>query len=261
VKKIIASLSVVFIFVCFANSQEVRDGQTVKPSLNVVLENILFSPLTKTKEGVIFYPAVKGANKIKLWTFTVRDENGDIVKILSGRKKLPEKIVWDGLNNDGFIVADGRYSAEIYVQTDKGDFKFDDPGIIVDNTPPFVSLKAADDVYFIDRNGKMNKNINLYLSCGDENEIDSSGSYIKVINYKDKEVKDFKFEEKIPEIITWDGTDDIYDAFLRPGNYRIIFLVSDRAGNKESVKYEISVIEYPKEKEQVLENNKTEQSE
>jgi len=238
----------IFIFsVAYANQ---------KPSLSVVQENTFFSVLSKTKEGIVFYPHVKGVNKIKSWTFMVRDEDNNLVRIISGKKNIPEKIVWDGVDNFGQPVSDGHYKIEIYINADKGDLKFEDSEIIIDTVPPFVSVKAANDTYYI-YSGKLNKNINLYLSCGDESGIDYSDSFISILNFKNKEINKFRFTEEIPEVIEWDGTDYIYDALVRPGNYKIIFSVFDKAGNKESSIYEISIVEIVHES---FESNKLEES-
>ncbi|MDR1695176.1 MAG: hypothetical protein LBR69_00875 [Endomicrobium sp.] len=254
-KKIIISVLHVFVFVFFTCPAETQDRQEIKPSLSVETENSLFSVSAKAKEGIMFYPAVKGAaGKIDMWLFIVRNEKGDIVKTLSGKKSIPEKIVWDGSDNLGSAAVDGRYRVELYARAGKSEMRFENPDIVIDTTPPFVSVASADNVYFIDGGGKINKSINLYLSCGDENGIDYAESSVKVFNYKNNEIKSFKFTETIPETIMWNGIDDIYDAFIRPGNYKIVFSVSDKAGNKESVKYEISVIESA----QTVEGSKTE---
>ena len=119
-------------------------------------------------------------------------------------------------------------------------------GIIIDTTLPFVSLKPANDVYFINEEGKISKSINVYLSHGDESGIDYSDSYLEVISYNNITVKTFKFEDRIPEFISWDGVDDVYSLPLPLGNFRIVFSVLDIAGNKSEVESEISIVLMPK---------------
>jgi outer membrane protein OmpA-like peptidoglycan-associated protein len=120
--------------------------------------------------------------------------------------------------------------------------------ITIDATFPFISMKTADDVYFLnDKDGSFSKDMNIYLSAGDENALDFERSSLKVFSFKEKEVKGFKFENKIPELISWDGRDDIYGNYLPNGNYKIVFTVADKAGNTLNVTNEILVIPMPKE--------------
>ena len=234
------------ILLCFFISFGCGFAAAQEPWLTVVIENPLFSPVSAAKEGVVFSPKTEGINKIKRWLLTITDDSGKKVKEIAGSKSLPERIVWDGTDNSGKIVDDGRYSYEIFVKADKSHMFINNSGIIVDTTLPFVSLKPANDVYFINEEGKISKNINIYLSYGDETGVDYSNSYVKVVSYNGIDVKNFKFNNRIPEFISWDGVDDVYSLPLPLGNFGIIFSVSDISGNRAEVESEISVVQMPK---------------
>lgn len=234
------------ILLCFFVSYGCGLAAAEEPSLTVIIENPLFSPVAKVKEGVIFSPKTEGINKVKRWLLTITDEKGRKVKETAGSKSLPEKIVWDGTDDDGEIADDGRYNYEFFVRADKSHMFIKNSGIIIDTALPFVSLKPANDVYFVNEEGKFSKNINIYLSDGDETGVDYSNSSLKVISYNGINVKTFKFQNRIPEFISWDGVDEVYSLPLPLGNYRIVFSAADIAGNKSEVSSEISVVHIPK---------------
>jgi outer membrane protein OmpA-like peptidoglycan-associated protein len=223
-------------------------------TLSISVENTLFSVVAKVKEGVVFMPRVKNFKKTKLWFLTIRngENNKKTREIIVTKTPVPERVIWDGLTSDGELAADGLYSYKFFVLTDKGSRVIEKSNAItIDSTPPFVSLQCANDVYFInpEDNGKFTKNLVIYLSAGDENAIDYSKSYLEVLSYNDKKVKEFLFNDKIPDFIMWDGIDEVYNMPLPLGNYKINFVVSDKAGNISQIDSEISVAPVPKEPE------------
>ncbi|MDR1941776.1 MAG: OmpA family protein [Endomicrobium sp.] len=218
-------------------------------SLSVAVSNPIFSPYAKQDGGIVFTPKVENAGKIKIWFLSIFNENGAKVREFIGKNSLPDTVVWDGRNEKGEPVNDGAYSYKFFAQLKKNKraLIIEKSGLVIDSILPFVSIKSSDDIYFINENdGLLSKNINLYLSAGDENAIDFSKSFVRVINYNDREVKTFGFNSKIPEFIVWDGKDDIYNIRLPQGNYKIVFSVSDKAGNSSQIGTEISVVDMPK---------------
>lgn len=245
-KKQILVLLLICFFIPFVHGEVIQD----EPSLTVEVENTLFSPTAKVKEGIVFIPKVENVKRTKLWFLTIQDEKNKKVREFIGKKTMPELVVWDGLDVNGNPARDGTYSYKFFVKADKSNLIVEESNLILDSTQPFVSLKAAYDVYFVKpEDEKVSRNINIYLSEGDENGVDYSKSYIKVLNFNNKEVKTFKFEDKIPEFITWDGMEEIYNMPLPLGNYRILFSVTDKAGNEASVETEISIVPMPVEPE------------
>jgi outer membrane protein OmpA-like peptidoglycan-associated protein len=227
-----------------AFSDDVKSG----PSASISVQNAVFSPYAGIAEGVVFVTEIKNADKIKVWSLTVKNEYGQKVREFLGRGDVPQKIVWDAFDNKGDMVSDAAYSYRFLVRFKKKIAITEKTGITIDSTFPFLSMKAADDVYFFNEpDGSFSKYVNLYLSAGDENALDFEKSFVKVLSFKNKEIKRFNFENKIPDFISWDGKDDVYGKYLPKGNYKIIFTVADKAGNAHNVSNEISVIPMPKE--------------
>jgi outer membrane protein OmpA-like peptidoglycan-associated protein len=245
----------------FLSRAAFADSQKLLPSASLSIQNAVFSPYSKTAAGVIFFPKIQNADKIKVWALTIKNERGEKVKEFMGRGAVPQKIVWDAFDEEGDLVNDGQYSYRFFIRFKKNTAIIEKTGITIDSTFPFLSLKSADDVYFFNDDGSFSKNVNLYLSAGDENAVDFENSSVRVLSFKDKEVKVFKFDAKIPEFISWDGRDDVYGNFLPKGNYKIIFTVADKAGNALNVLNEISVFPMPKEPPKPKEEVKVKQEE
>lgn len=73
-----------------------------------------FSPKPESKENLLTINikyATKG--KIKRWQFLIRSELGEIVKTYQGYDEIPTKLFWDGLDDIGRPVADGKYYYEV----------------------------------------------------------------------------------------------------------------------------------------------------
>ncbi|MDR2191940.1 MAG: OmpA family protein [Endomicrobium sp.] len=257
-KNFLSVLSLLFLSAAAAFAFDAK----VEPSASISIQNAVFSPYANISEGVVFVPAIQNADKIKVWALTVKNERGQKVREFLGRGGVPQKIVWDGLDEKGNIVSDGVYSYRFLVRFKKKIVILEKAAITIDATFPFLSMKTADDVYFVnERGGSFSKSVNLYLSAGDENALDFEKSFVKVLSFKNKEVKIFNFENKIPEFIEWDAIDDIYGNYLPKGNYTIVFTVADKAGNALSVSNEISVTQMPKEPPKPKEEVKVKQEE
>jgi len=63
---------------------------------------------------------VKSRSEVSSWLLEIMDMAGNVVRDFSERGPIPEQIVWDGRNNKGTLVADGRFSYRFVVQTESG---------------------------------------------------------------------------------------------------------------------------------------------
>ena len=211
-------------------------------TLMVDVENDIFSPIAKTKEGVVFLPKLKNAKSINMWLLSIMDSDGEVVKRFNSANALPEKIVWDGLSGSLDELPDGKYSYQLFVESGKDKLFVNGSSITIDTVPPFLSVRAANELYFIERDGSLNENINIYLTCSDDEGIDYSKCSISVLNRKKMVIKTIKFSGEIPEYVSWNGDDDIYDVTVPAGNYTIIFTVYDAAGNEAKMETSVSIV-------------------
>ena len=95
------------------------------------------------------------------------------------------------------------------------------------------------------KNNSFVNDIIFKFDIGDESEIDKSKTKLEIYNFKNKVIKewDFSIFEGIPQSITWDGKDDIYDNLIPAGEYKVVLTVSDVVNNKASMYANITIFE------------------
>ncbi len=225
---------------------------TTPPETKIELSLKEFSPnYDGNADYLEIKPTIEDNKILKFWEIKILDQDNNVVKryrspdidTLKGKltiKKVftrlfekkkeapvPEKIVWDGIDEKGQQVKDGKYKivVESYDEnknsTNIGPFEF-----IVDNTPPEVSI-SAESLIFSPNGDGVKDTIKFNLSLKSE----KNDKWIAHIKDKDGNiVKTYNWEgEKIKEII-WDGKKSTGE--LAPdGNYDLIIQGKDNAGN------------------------------
>ena len=151
---------------------------------------------------------------------------------------LEKEITWDGTDPDGNLVRDGVYSVTVWVK-DSGDqiteINVDD--FIIDTKKPAVSIKKPGNMLFSPNNDG-NGDVFIILQADGTKEKEWTGLFK---DSSGKTVKTFKWENKAPDDVLWDGTDDDGNM-LSDGMYSYEIQSTDLAGNK-SDKYQIKGIE------------------
>ncbi|KAA3613868.1 MAG: hypothetical protein DWQ05_16465 [Calditrichaeota bacterium] len=64
---------------------------------------------------------VKSKTKIEQWIFAIVDNDGRVIRQFSGSNDPPEEIIWDGRDNRGALVSDGRFTYRFDVRTDEAE--------------------------------------------------------------------------------------------------------------------------------------------
>jgi hypothetical protein len=80
----------------------------------------IFSPIGEQNISRISLKAKSRAD-IQQWTFDIIDNKGEIVRSFSERGTIPEEIVWDGRDNDGALVEDGKFKYRFEIWTQNGE--------------------------------------------------------------------------------------------------------------------------------------------
>ena len=68
---------------------------------------------------------------------------------------------------------------------------------------------------------------------------------MQIYSFKNKVIKEWKFtnSDEIPDSVSWDGKDDIYDLVVPAGEYKVELVVSDIVNNKASLYSNITTFE------------------
>ncbi len=80
----------------------------------------IFSPIGEQNISRISLKA-KSRSDIQQWTFDIIDHKGDIIRSFSERGSIPEEIVWDGRDNTGALVEDGKFKYRFEIWTHNGE--------------------------------------------------------------------------------------------------------------------------------------------
>lgn len=204
------------------------------------------------KDYLIFKLGVRDRSRIKGWRLQILDSGNQVIKDYSiseldvadrltfrtfflrmFQKKesmvVPEKIIWDGTDSKGTIVPDGRYTYSFNAWDERGNISLNKTGIvIVDKTPPEVSLEKSDDLF--SPNGDGRKDL-LYLQQKIKTAPDDEWN----AGFRDtqgKIVKNYHWlGSAVPARLNWDGKDDS-GTDASEGLYDYFITCTDKAGNR-----------------------------
>ncbi|MCX8028587.1 MAG: OmpA family protein [Brevinematales bacterium] len=144
-------------------------------------------------------------------------------------------IIWDGTDNTGNIVQDDVYI--IYADAEYIDGnKPVSPEISVklDITPPQTKISFEPSIFSPDNDG-VDDEVTFKINVSDDSEIENWVFKIWYPNGK-KVFKEFKGSGIPPTEIIWDGTGDNGDLVDSAEEYPLSFEISDKLGNKTSVR-------------------------
>jgi hypothetical protein len=79
----------------------------------------IFSPVGIKKDTTI---AIIATSKypIRSWELNIKDQNGDVIKSVSGEDNPPNQVVWNGKDDRGLPAADGNFSIQLAVTDANG---------------------------------------------------------------------------------------------------------------------------------------------
>ena len=94
---------------------------TEKKPVRIATDLVYFSPFgngPKTRVRII--PTVAVPTGVDSYTVQVKAADGSTVRTYTGRSKAPEEVLWDGIDDNGKRVADGKYTAALAVSYSNG---------------------------------------------------------------------------------------------------------------------------------------------
>lgn len=76
----------------------------------------VFSPTPEDKRNVLWMDLrIISRRQVKRWQVTIKNNLGEVVRTYSGWEAPPLRLAWDGLDDSGRMVADGKYNYEIVI--------------------------------------------------------------------------------------------------------------------------------------------------
>ena len=189
-----------------------------------------FSPNSDgVADHVVLLPRLADSDGIERYTLRIHAGRGEpatakVVRTLSGRDRVPEQIIWDGIDDAGDRVADGDYFGALEVFYAKGNNpSTSSPPFVVDTKYPEAELTADSLVLSPDGDGRRETMHVQQSSTSEESwegEITTSAGSV---------VRSFFWRGKLTDF-TWDALDENGNV-VADGSYTYRVTGRDRAGN------------------------------
>ncbi len=219
-------------------SIDTQGEKYISPNFDGVKDDLVL-PLSITDErfvkGFRFIVQDSGGKDVRvILNKEDRPENRDVGGLISrlfyvkSGIAIPESIRWDGKSDAGAVVPDGAYSYFVEAWDDNNNTGKSAVGtVVVDNTPPTVSVTAPYLIFSPDGDG--NKDTLPLQQTGSKE--DSWVGSVRTVTGED--VASFSWQDAAPPAFAWDGKTK--QGVLAPdGVYSYHVTATDRAGNSAS---------------------------
>lgn len=178
-------------------------------------------------DSVSFETALSSTDGMEEWRLDINNEAGEVVKSFSD-PTLQKVIYFDGLDDDGYELADGRYQSQLIANFRSGNQpRSSVVPFVIDTEAPEISVKL--------RNQILNPNA---LSGGYRDllvthtyPLDENNTYqISILKQNNDPVLQQSYiTVKLPEQLVWDGKNQ--QGQVLPGKYVYILKAKDEVGN------------------------------
>ncbi len=197
---------------------------TEKKPVRISTDLVYFSPFGNgPKTRVRISPSLAVTTGVDAYTVQVKGADGGVVRTYSGRAKAPDDLLWDGIDDNGKRVTDGKYTAALSVSYSNGSKPTaDTTPFYVDNHVPQIDVSAAALLFSPTPDSKLTAvTIKQSSSSEDlwEGEVRSSAG---------KKVRGWFWKGKAADV-AWDGKDD-NGNLMSDGYYSYVVKATSRAG-------------------------------
>ncbi len=185
-------------------------------------------------DNISFDTSVSDQTGLETWKLIISDASGKPIKTFKGNKELPATIVWDGLDDNGKLVADGDYTYDLSLEFDSGNHpKTDKQTIHVDHTAMEVKVKPEYLSFSPNGDGKQDSLKFKHQLKGEPKDViqisieNSSGNPV----FYNKLTK-AEFDKQYPDgVVEWKGLDKNLKP-LSEGKYTYVLETEDAVGNR-----------------------------
>jgi outer membrane protein OmpA-like peptidoglycan-associated protein/flagellar hook assembly protein FlgD len=177
-------------------------------------------------ETVQFTPSVSSTKDLLEWKLGIQDPQGKELRALKGTGEPPLRIEWNGKDNSGVVVPDGKYTYAISLKYKSGNHPISDyKQLIVDTTPPNYLFVVSPVLFSPDGDGEADT---MYINVELDDQNGVSDWQISIYRKWDSKVdrttpfKRFSGKGSYRDKIVWDGYSDpvqVPTGFTPPDQY------------------------------------------
>lgn len=182
------------------------------------------------KAGEIrFFPSLSEHEGLAQWRIRIEDADGDAVKEIRGTAPLPRVVNWGVTASDGTRLKDGRYFYQLTAVFMSGNVPSSfRKGILVDSTPPGLSLDYTPRPFSPDGDGK---NDMITISPGVQDMSGIREWHLLIYSPWGGIFKSFSGKGLPAREINWDGRNHENRLVESAVDYYIELFATDNAGN------------------------------
>ena len=121
-----------------------KEIKKVKKLVKIDVPKKEFSPTSpdESKQILWMYFNIDSQIEVKKWQVLIEDESERVVRKIEGWGKPPHRVAWDGKDDDGVLMHDGKYYYE-FIVVDESDKTYKDKGFLasmVTGGPPETAI-------------------------------------------------------------------------------------------------------------------------
>ena len=205
--------------------------KNVFTSAFLTLDEDKFSPNKDGKfDKMSFRPVVSVKDDLEVYKLEILDIKKNVIKTFQGKKEIPKKIEWDGIDTNGKVASDGIYTAKLSAIYNFGNRpKIESAKFILDTTPPNINLSVKPKYFSPDNDGNEDE-LSIFVKSSDLTGIKNWKISILTPNTK-KEFNSFKGKGNPTNKITWKGKSNKGALVESAEDYPLKIYAEDEVGN------------------------------
>jgi flagellar hook assembly protein FlgD/outer membrane protein OmpA-like peptidoglycan-associated protein len=218
-----------------------RAGNSVEESASNIVINTEVTPISlnidrshfspdddEVFDYIILTPDIPVTRGIRDWEMTIQNESGITVRSYKGMTEVPERIAFDGKDNNGITLVEGSYNGVLKVLYVNGNYpSTESAAFTIDVSEPEAMVRISDTVFSPDGDGNKDT-ITFYNETSLEDRW--KGNVYLIDDDGKIAVRTWEWVEKAPAELVWNGISD-EGRLAQDGRYTYQLAATDRAGN------------------------------
>ncbi len=217
---------------------------TQETPISVEIDASVFAPgMEDSRSSIVITPKVPVTSGIESWSLTIRNDAGRVMRVFSGQEKLVNSITYEGKDEKGNFLPEGRYRGTLQVVYVNGNKPTSEtPVFTVDTTRPKADVTVEKPAVFSPDGDGLRDTLTFYQDTSKE------GTWKGTIrNEAGETVKTFVWIEQADQVLIWDGYDGL-GRNVPDGAYTYTLESVDKAlnvGQSNPVGFRIDTIPTP----------------
>jgi len=197
--------------------------------MTISVDPPVFSPSGRQKTTTISFPG-DNSKDVAHWLVTIQAPNQSVIRRFGGTGPLLPSFAWDGLDDSGKAMPEGKYRVALKTFGRKNDVLSDDFETVEILSPRSHFELQTTDPYFSTQAAKKGKgNISFTVNAGGSSEVQTWDFEISESS-TNKVVYEKQGKNKLPRTVKWDGKNLDGDTSA-DGTYLCLLIAQDEAGN------------------------------